>query len=350
MVTINRIVVFYFSGTGNAKRIAHWIHDASLKAGIECHLQDIAKYAPSEFPSSDSEGTLFYLISPIHGFNYPKITLDFIRHFPKGNNRIVLMNTRAGMKMGNWITPGLTGIAFLISSFWLRRKGYKVMGQIPYDMPSNWISLHPSLNDPTIKFIHKTIYSRVNRHFNSIVAGQKVFLSHRDIIQDILISPVALLYFFIGRFIIAKTFYASPACDDCGICIKQCPVTAIKHIDNRPFWTVHCESCMKCMNICPQKAIETSHGLLVYTGILYAVIIGLIYNLIPLLSDHSFMRFVLGNFVFFILLILLYKTQHLFLKNKYMAKIIVFTSLTSYKFWGRYKSIPDKGWKSDLEG
>lgn len=79
------------------------------------------------------------IISPIHGFNYPKITLDFIRRFSSGKNKIVLMNTRARMKIGSFVTPGLTGIALFLSSLLLKQKGYKIVGQIPFDLPSNWI-------------------------------------------------------------------------------------------------------------------------------------------------------------------------------------------------------------------
>lgn len=342
---MKKIIIFFFSGTGNAKRIALWIAASAAENRIECHLHNIAQQPLKQNTTIDKDALLIF-ISPIHGFNYPKITLDFIRTFPGGTNRIVLMNTRAGMKIGNWITPGLTGIAFYLSSFWLRNKGYSITGQIPYDMPSNWISLHPALNEHTVQYIHQTNHDRAKKHFSILLEGKKLFLSRKEIIQDILVAPISLLYYFIGRFIIAKTFYANQHCDNCGICIKECPVSAIKQVEDRPFWTIHCESCMHCMNFCPKKAIEVSHSLLVLTFILYSVIIGLGYRF--LLKDYELpspVKFVITNLIFFLILLLLYRVQHILLKNKYLAIIISHTSLTYYKFWGRYKSIADKAWK-----
>ena len=340
-----KIFLYFFSGTGNAKRVALWISALAKEQGIECHLYNMAHYHPEKSNIPDKNALIIF-ISPIHGFNYPKITLDFIRHFPAGEKRVLLMNTRAGMKIGSWITPGLTGMAFLLSSFLLRQKGYRIIGQIPYDMPSNWLSLHPALNDHTVACIHEAMQARVQKHFGMLLEGKNLFLSRKELLQDILVSPISLLYYFIGRFIIAKTFYADQHCDNCGICIKECPVDAIQQIDNRPFWTIHCESCMRCMNFCPKKAIQTSHGLLAITIILYSILISLVYNFgFQDIAIHPIIRFVVSNLVFFLVLLILYRVQHIALKNRLLSGFIARTSLTWYKFWGRYKSIADKVWK-----
>ncbi|MBN2349400.1 MAG: EFR1 family ferrodoxin [Bacteroidales bacterium] len=345
MKTPKKIILFYFSGTGNARQISLWISEFASKSDIDCRLFDISKTQINELLPIDPESLIIF-ISPVHGFNYPKITLNFISHFPKGKNNIVLMNTRAGMRIGRWVTPGLTGTAFLFSSFLLKRKGYTITGQIPFDMPSNWISIHPALREKSVKFLHEKNYSRVKKHADKIFAGKKDFLAYRDLFQDILISPVSLGYYLAGRFAFAKSFYANTHCDNCGLCIKQCPVQAIKMVNNRPFWTIHCESCMKCMNTCPKKAIETAHGL--FFGLYFlssSVITYLFYLLFADYIQPGFIRLLLFTIVFMALLLILYRIQHIVLKNKFIGKLISFTSLTNYKFWGRYKSIPDSGWK-----
>ncbi|NMB81332.1 MAG: 4Fe-4S binding protein [Ignavibacteria bacterium] len=345
MNAYHKTLIFYFSGTGNSKQVSKWISEFAAAKSIDCVLFDISKTDISRLEPIDSNA-LIIIISPIHGFNYPKITLDFIRRFPSGKNKIVLMNTRAGMKIGKFITPGLTGIAFILSSIILKIKGHKIVGQIPFDMPSNWISLHPALNERTVKFIHKKNYERVKKHADKIFAGKKDFLALRDIIQDLLIAPISLGYYLVGRFAFAKTFYASYKCDDCGVCIEQCPVKAIKKINYHPYWTFSCESCMKCMNSCPKRAIETAHGLLITTVFLITTLSSLI--LTPVLPENFFndsIRFIIENSVFVALLGVLYKAQHLFVKKNFVGKLITLTSLTYYKFWGRYKSIPDYKWK-----
>lgn len=345
MNVYEKIYIFYFSGTGNSKQVAKWISEFAIARSIDCKLFDISKTDISQLEPLDSNA-LIIIISPVHGFNFPKITLDFIRRFPSGKNKIVLMNTRAGMKIGSFVTPGLTGIAFILSSLLLKRKGYKIVGQIPFDMPSNWISLHPALRENAVKFIHQKNYYRAQKHAEKIFSGRNDFLALRDLIQDILITPVALAYYLIGRFALAKTFYASNKCDNCDVCIKQCPVNAIEKINNRPYWTFKCESCMKCMNSCPKGAIETAHGLFAITIFLNSTVSSLaLASLLPENLFNDIMRFIIVNSVFLVFLWILYKAQHLLIGKNFSGKLILLTSLTYYKFWGRYKSIPDYKWK-----
>jgi len=345
MNNIQKAIMFYFSGTGNAKRIALWFSEFAAKKGIDCKTFDISKCDVSNI-SVVIGNALILIVSPTHGFNFPKITLDFIRHFPQGNNTVILMNTRAGMKIGKFVTPGLTGIALLISSFILKTKGYKIAGQIPFDMPSNWLSIHPSLNEKTVKYLHEINYNRVEKHAEKIFSSQRDFLAYRDLAQDVLISPIAIGYYLIGRFALAKSFYASVDCDFCGSCIKQCPVQAIKNVDSRPFWTFKCESCMRCMNNCPKRAIETAHGLLIIVSILSSVgLTLLLQEVLQLEIKYSAIRLTIWSVIFIALLWIFYYIHHLLLRYRFLSKLISFTSLTYYKFWGRYKSIPDNKWK-----
>lgn len=344
MFTYKKIKIYYFSGTGNSKRVSAWIQNFALSEGIDCQLADISKVDGShEHPESES---LIIIISAVHGFNYPKITLDFIRHLPKGRNDIVLMNTRGGARIGKIVTPGLTGIAFILSSLILKSKGYKIRGQIPFDMPSNWISIHPALKQKSIKIIHEKNYFLTEKYCRKIFAGKSTFVARRDLIQDILISPISSGYYIVGRFFLAKSYYASVDCDNCGLCIKQCPVKAIKQINSRPFWTFKCESCMKCMSNCPKKAIETAHGLFLGLGIICSLLGSYILNqLLQTDIQSPLLRFTYYSAVFLILLPAFYLLQHALLKNKLIGKIISFASLTHYKFWGRYKSIDDSKWR-----
>jgi len=345
MNAFHKILIFYFSGTGNSKQVARWISEFAAARSIECRVLDISRTDISQLEPLDSNAFII-IISPVHGFNYPKITLDFIRRFPSGKNKIVLMNTRAGMKIGSFITPGLTGIAFILSSLLLKRKGYKIVGQIPFDMPSNWISIHPALRENAVKFIYQKNYYRAEKHAEKIFFGKNDFLAFRDLIQDILIAPVSLGYYLVGRYAFAKTFYASYKCDNCDICIKQCPVNAIEKINNHPYWNFNCESCMKCMNSCPKRAIETSHGLFALIIFLISILSSTVIT--PILSLGSFnglVKFTIVNLLLVVFLFGFYHLQHFLLRKKFVGNLIALTSLTYYRFWGRYKSIPDYKWK-----
>ena len=137
-----KLTIFYFSGTGNSKNVAQWMSSAASKHNIESLIYNIAVIDRNSVEPVPDD-SLIVFISPVHGFNYPPVMLNFIARFPKGNNKVILMDTRAGMLIGNYNLPGLSGAAFLFSSAILKCKGYSITGIKSVDLPSNWISLHP---------------------------------------------------------------------------------------------------------------------------------------------------------------------------------------------------------------
>ena len=341
MTRINKLIIFYFSGTGNARQIALWVSECAKEKGIGSQLYNISTVDLLEMVDTE---TAIVIISPIHGFSYPKITFDFIRKLPKGDNQVILMATRAGMRIGNYVTHGLTGIAFFVSNILLKSKGYRIIGQIPFDMPSNWFFLHPALSKKSVDFIFDKNHSRVKKHTEKLFSTNRNFLSRKDLLQDILITPVSLGYSFAGKYVLAKSFYASAKCTNCNLCINNCPVKAIKTVKNRPFWTFRCQSCMKCMTECPAKAIESAHGLIAFISILSSVSLSFLSSLIVTDYFHSAVVKLLVFTVLSILFLLVFHSiQHAFLRNKYIEKLIVFTSLTHYKFWGKGETVGSGG-------
>jgi ferredoxin len=247
------------------------------------------------------------------------------------------MCTDGGIKIGRIITPGLAGAAFMLSSVILWKKGYKIAGQICFDMPTSWISLHPAMREKSVKYVFEKVYAKVKKHFEKIYAGKNDFSALNRIVADIIVSPISFGYLFLGRFFLSKTLYASHKCDNCNLCVKECPVKAIKILNQRPFWTYKCESCMRCMNICPVRAIEAAHGLVALVICIWIIGSGILLGLFPNLFHNWLVEFLIIDVpLFWGSLFLLYRFQHLLLKNRVIAKIKSFTSLAYYKFWGRY--------------
>lgn len=343
MTVYKNQVIYYFTGTGNSKNVAKWLAKSSEEKNIKVELVDISKTERRSVkpPAAD---VLVVFISPIHGFNYPPIMLNFIMHFPRGKNKVVLMNTRAGMLIKKWITPGLTGIAFYFSALMLIIKGYSIKAMYPVNLPSNWIFIHPGLNERTVKYLHEKNKERVSEFAEKIFAGKSDFRSVREIIQDVLISPIAILYYCIGRFFLSKTYFASSDCDNCGVCIKNCPVKAIIEVDKRPFWTYRCESCMRCLGNCPKKAIETAHGFAFGIWAIYSfLLLTLFYKYFAVLFfpiKNQAVRFIIETIIFLSAAMIGYRLMHYLLRFKFFEKLVVYTSLTKYKFWGRrYKAL-----------
>lgn len=343
----NQLILYYFSGTGNSRQVSNWIYEEAQKKQIPTQIIDISKIDRKHIDSPPSDALVGFC-SPTHGFNYPPVMMHFIFRFPKAKgNKAILLNTRAGIKLYKWFIPGLSGAALLLSALVLLLKGYRIQGMQSIDLPSNWISLHPGLRKKDIESIFERCRLITNRFTEKVFSGKKSFRALIDLPIDLVIAPCAFFYYIIGRFIFAKSFYASDKCNNCELCIRKCPVNAIRLVDHRPFWSYKCESCMHCMNSCPVSAIETAHGYIIGLLILLSTIIEssldfwLSNNHINWFSESvkygSLSRFALHTIIIFIALITSYWLIHYLRRLKPINLLITYTSLTVYKFWGRYK-------------
>jgi ferredoxin len=145
-------------------------------------------------------------------------------------------------------------------------KGYNVRGVVGLDMPSNWISAHPGLGPKSVAGIIDRAKNKTMRFMDQILAGGRRFPLGGlvQLLPGLILLPVSIGYLLIGRFFLAKLFFANARCNGCGICGDYCPNQAIRMWGTknpRPYWTFSCESCMRCMGYCPHKAVEAGHSL-----------------------------------------------------------------------------------------
>jgi Pyruvate/2-oxoacid:ferredoxin oxidoreductase delta subunit len=337
------IYIYFISGTGNARASSEWIADEARKKGYKTVVQQIDNLKNIVMPLSDEEPLIGFAF-PTHGFNAAPIMIKFIAGFPPGlSKEVFLLNTRAGMKLYKLFMPGLSGVALLLPAFILRLKGYKCIGFRPVDLPSNWIPVHPGLKKKVIESIFIRCEKIVRKFANKIFAGEKVYRGLYSLPIDLLLSPIALAYYIGGRFFLSKTFIANYNCNNCGLCIKDCPTSSVILIKDRPYWKLTCESCMRCLNNCPQRAIEAAHGMAVVFWIIFTAvnsqIILLIINALNIQPDVWWWKLTaqiigIGGMVF--ITAGLYRIMHYALGLNPVKYLIRFTSLTALPFWRRY--------------
>jgi Pyruvate/2-oxoacid:ferredoxin oxidoreductase delta subunit len=345
MINYKNLEIYFFSGTGNCMSAANWIGDKAVECQCEVNILPIDRNL-KPLPPSESK-TLSGFCFPAHGFSIPWYMLKFIARFPrvqKGRRDVFLLNTRAGMKLYKLFTPGLSGVAFIIPIFILLVKGYRIKGVLPLDMPSNWISIHPGIREKVVNSISDRCIRIVNKFSDKILHGKTTIHPIFWILLplDLLVSPISIGYMLIGRFFIAKTFFASASCNDCRICEEKCPVGAIKIVNDRPYWQFRCESCMRCMNICPKKSINTAHLLAV--GIIWiAMLIPFVSDICRFLESHfpsiyallpGLIELTVATIICLPLFWGIYGLYHQLVRVKSINNLFTYTSFTYY--WRRY--------------
>lgn len=266
--------IYFFTGTGNSYWAAAYLKKLCEADGFPSEVIPIDGKRRKDISKGAADG-LYAFIYPTHGFSLPWHMLKFMCRFPSGRGRVALVNNRAGLKMGRLFTPGLSGIAILLPMIILLVKGYRIAAAVPLDTPSNWISIHPGIRKKVVASIFERRGKDMANMWTRIKGGKAYYPPKFFILLplDLFVSPISIAYVFFGRFLLARTYLADHNCNACGLCAERCPVGAIKMIRKQPYWTYKCESCMRCSNICPEKAVNSSIPLTVlYTWIFFWII------------------------------------------------------------------------------
>lgn len=254
---------YYLSGTGNSYRAACWMAEACRQHGVPSGVSPIQQASPGvELPINGN--SLAALITPTHGFTAPWLMIKFALRMPhRSGTQAIVVGTRGGIKMGRLYLPGMEGTSCYLLALILATKGYNVRGIMGLDMPVNWTALHPGFSELSARAITARAHVRVDTFMKTILSGMRYLTGAVPLLLGLLLLPVSLGYLLMGRFWLAKLFFASHRCTGCGICSAGCPAQAIKMRGPgalRPYWTFACESCMHCMNTCPERAIEASYS------------------------------------------------------------------------------------------
>lgn len=347
-MSYKKAVIYFMSGTGNSYRAASWIGKNASGKGISAAVKTIEKADP-EKEIEDSSTCILGLVMPTHAFTAPWHMIRFAMRLPRRSSvNAFCVSTRAGMNFGSVFTPGMSASSNFVMSAILRIKGYKVLGILPLDMPSNWIACHTGLPEKNVRAIIDRGEKKIKIFTDKILSGEKVWFN-TDNLYDILCAiplfPVSLLFLLIGRFFLAKLFFANNKCTGCGICTENCPVEAIKMRGRKkklPYWSYNCENCMRCMAFCPEKAVEAGHSwaIILYLIISVPVSIYLLSFLNGLIPETSVLREEwAGNIINFIYIypavFISYFLFSLIMRVPVINSLFTCTTLTHY--YRRYK-------------
>lgn len=331
--------IYYMSGTGNSYRAAIWSMGRLKENTVNVSIHSISNPGEIKTDVKDGEEGLFMIFFPTHGFTAPWNIFRFAFKAPvKKRTHAVIVAARAGLKLGPLFFPGLEGTAAYLIAFILALKGYRIKGVMGLDMPSNWMALHPGLCNENASAIIERAHYKTENFIENILAGYTCYWNIEFFLLGILLIPISLLYLMIGRFFLAKLFFASFRCTGCGLCSTDCPFKAIRMQGKNkkiPFWTYSCESCMRCMAFCPEKAVEASQSLAVIFYFITSVPVFMF--LFKWLTDIAFPQFIAFHHIltaalyYVYILFSIWITYLLFsllIRNPLINRLFTYTTLT----------------------
>jgi NAD-dependent dihydropyrimidine dehydrogenase PreA subunit len=257
-----QVFIHYFSGTGNTKRAVDLIADYLAKNGHEVRQFLIGNDKPRL-----SENAAFNLFAfPVLSWSAPGFVKNYVRRLPQGGGAKAAV---FAVYAGNPVQAPRN------MSKILNRKQFEVFLTGGAQYPDNWTQMM----NPPAEAEQKEIIQQGDKMALDFAAafarGERQFFVD-GWLGNLITGAIAIMFGFIGSRFLGKTYIADPNCNQCGICMKTCPVNAIQMkglFVKKPRWSFSCQDCARCINICPQRAIQVSIPRLFLHFIIYVMLI-----------------------------------------------------------------------------
>jgi NAD-dependent dihydropyrimidine dehydrogenase PreA subunit/flavodoxin len=304
------IFIHYFTGTGNTAHSVKLISEKLREKGNEVNIIQVRKgiKPPVEVPD-------FHIIAfPVLSWAAPVLMKKYVSEMPfSGKAKTAILAVNGAIIYNGKLVKGYTGQALEQLEHTLRKKKYDLFLSGNASFPDNWTQFTNPCKPEDIKAIFPIGESEVQAFVEKFLAGTKEL--YRCGFWNIVWSNiVANLFGYVGRRALGKFYIADEHCTNCGICEKSCPVDAIKKGKEKPWWGTTCEDCNRCINICPEKAIQVSLPLFIIQMILnigltvWAIVIILKYIPQVILMDKIFLIPVEIALIFLVTIFLLWVT------------------------------------------
>ncbi len=259
------------SGTGNTYRVSRWVEEIVNRYKVK---SKVVMIEDADF-SNDFNLSPYFLVGllfPTHGFMPPWSMIKFLFRMPKRKSTPVMcVATRGALKIGPIQIPGASGFATFFAAILMFLKGYRIKAVFSLDMPSNFINFHWGLHPKNVDKISSKAHLRLGLLIPKILNGQRIWFTRNNLWELLwcvflfwLVPVLPIAYLIIARMFMAKVMFSNNKCVGCGMCARFCPNHAILMKDagtkKRPYWTYHCENCLRCMGYCTKKAVEAGHS------------------------------------------------------------------------------------------
>lgn len=244
---MNKIQIYYLSGTGNSLHVAKELH----KRIPDSELSPIAGDIHNEALKTTAEAVGF--VFPVHYFTVPMVVSDFIKKLDLSTSQYIFaIGTRGGTPCN----------AFDDMAKILKKKGKKLDASFLINMADNNMRFK-SYVAPTpekLSMLENAAMAKLDSIQSIIMNRESSREEDTDIVHHI--SPALLKVMSVLTPLLTKkertVFFCDEKCRGCGTCKQVCLANKINMIDGKPIWQkeITCYACFACINYCPQKAVQ----------------------------------------------------------------------------------------------
>lgn len=254
-----KILIVYFSGTGNTCYCAKYLKERLAQNGNEIGIYSIEKLPKEEAAHYD------FLIAgfPVYACNIPAVMRDYLSCASLTATRRAFLFCTKGFYSGN---------ALKKASKLLEASGYCISGTADVTMPGSDGLAFLTKDSIAVKKMCNRNFKQIeplDRLAEKIDTGIKntkntaceipavtVPIKISGVILDVIFK---LIYAPVEHWMKGK-FRADENCIRCGLCEKNCPSHNIKVTDKGVSFGQECYLCMRCIHQCPRAALQIGKG------------------------------------------------------------------------------------------
>lgn len=236
-----KILLCYFSGTGNTEKVVRAARDAFENRDCTVVLHKVEKGTADMPDDFDMLGFAY----PIHAFNAPEIVVDFAKKLEKSATQkklFIIKTSGEPLKLNN--------ISSLLLTRVLKKKNYLLTNEYHYCMPYNMIFRH---TDQMAYDMWQLAQNLIPIDVDEILNGAPAKL--KPVFCGRFIAWVLRIEWWGGKFN-GKKYKVDDKCIGCQKCVRNCPTQNISIKDGKFVFGKNCIMCMRCSFHCPTNAIK----------------------------------------------------------------------------------------------